>query len=348
MDFAKLLAKLDSIDSKKTLNEGWDEMTKAVKDREAEKGTGKFDKKKVSTGTVYTKKADKDHSEESDEVKKSKKKVKESESKIDEDDVEEGNKFTGNLAKARAAGKKEADLDGDGDMEPVKEAKEKDSDDKEEKCDDCGKPEDDCECDDHDHKDKEKVDENLVAPGQVKWATANAERFVNHYTAKGRTVQEAMNILYKTSHERARKLAESQKMSECYEQAMGSEQDSGMNISSNVDTQTGNKSLTISARGQAAEELAQILKLSGLAGHSHDMKPEIEVMAQEEYANEPKPVVQGMQVQMQQGNDLNRPKGTYPKVAGGDNPMQAMMEDKELKILESRLMKELESIKIKK
>lgn len=42
--------------------------------------------------------------------------------KVDEDDVEEGNKFTGNLAKARAAGKKEADLDGDGDLEKVKES----------------------------------------------------------------------------------------------------------------------------------------------------------------------------------------------------------------------------------
>lgn len=41
---------------------------------------------------------------------------------VEEDDVEEGNKFTGNLAKARAAGKKEADLDGDGDMEKVQES----------------------------------------------------------------------------------------------------------------------------------------------------------------------------------------------------------------------------------
>jgi hypothetical protein len=41
--------------------------------------------------------------------------------KVDEDDVEEGNKFTGNLAKARAAGKTEADLDGDGKMEKVDE-----------------------------------------------------------------------------------------------------------------------------------------------------------------------------------------------------------------------------------
>lgn len=39
-----------------------------------------------------------------------------------EERTEEGNLFTGNLAKARAAGKKEADLDGDGDMEKVKES----------------------------------------------------------------------------------------------------------------------------------------------------------------------------------------------------------------------------------
>jgi len=41
--------------------------------------------------------------------------------KTNEADMEEGNKFTGNLAKARAAGLKKADLDGDGDMETVRE-----------------------------------------------------------------------------------------------------------------------------------------------------------------------------------------------------------------------------------
>jgi hypothetical protein len=41
---------------------------------------------------------------------------------VEEEKTDEGNKFTGNLAKARAAGKKEADLDGDGDMEKVKES----------------------------------------------------------------------------------------------------------------------------------------------------------------------------------------------------------------------------------
>jgi len=44
------------------VEEGWDDMMKMVKDRAKEKGTGNFDKKKVSTGTVYTRKANKDGS----------------------------------------------------------------------------------------------------------------------------------------------------------------------------------------------------------------------------------------------------------------------------------------------
>ena len=39
------------------MEEGWDDMMKAVKDKESEKGTGKFDKKKTSTGTQYTRKS---------------------------------------------------------------------------------------------------------------------------------------------------------------------------------------------------------------------------------------------------------------------------------------------------
>tara|TARA_R110000868_G_scaffold292818_3_gene553337 strand:- start:4 stop:2310 length:2307 start_codon:yes stop_codon:yes gene_type:complete len=41
---------------------------------------------------------------------------------VEEEKTEEGNLFTGNLAKARADGKKQADLDGDGDMEKVRES----------------------------------------------------------------------------------------------------------------------------------------------------------------------------------------------------------------------------------
>ena len=59
-------------------------------------------------------------------------------SSIEEDEMEEGNKFTGNLAKARAQGKKEADLDGDGDMEKVREG--------EDTCNECGMYESECGC----------------------------------------------------------------------------------------------------------------------------------------------------------------------------------------------------------
>jgi hypothetical protein len=49
-------------------------------------------------------------------------KIRSTHDKMDEADMEEGNRFTGNLMKARAAGLKKADLDGDGDMEAVREA----------------------------------------------------------------------------------------------------------------------------------------------------------------------------------------------------------------------------------
>jgi len=48
--------------------------------------------------------------------------IQEAKKEVDEEKTEEGNLFTGNLAKARADGKKQADLDGDGDMEKVRES----------------------------------------------------------------------------------------------------------------------------------------------------------------------------------------------------------------------------------
>ena len=80
---------------------------------------------------------DSDDSSEEDEEK-----VKEAYGQADE-----GNMFTGNLAKARAAGKDEADLDGDGDMEKVHEG--------EGMCNECGMSESMCG-----HSDK--VDESYA------------------------------------------------------------------------------------------------------------------------------------------------------------------------------------------
>lgn len=77
-------AKLEKLKEKniKDLDEGWEDMMKASKEREKEKGTGKFDKKSTSTGTVYTRKSSTfdDGGKDSDTKKaeKKSKKVKES------------------------------------------------------------------------------------------------------------------------------------------------------------------------------------------------------------------------------------------------------------------------------
>jgi hypothetical protein len=48
--------------------------------------------------------------------------IREAKKEVDEEKTDEGNKFAFNVLKAKEAGKKEADLDGDGDMEKVRES----------------------------------------------------------------------------------------------------------------------------------------------------------------------------------------------------------------------------------
>jgi hypothetical protein len=44
-----------------------------------------------------------------------------------------------------------------------------------------------------------------------------------------------------------------------------------------------------------------------------------------------RPEVKGIDDLIMKGNDIHRPKGTYPKVAGGDNPMQRTRESVDLR-----------------
>ena len=81
--------KLEKLKEKnvKDLEEGWEDMMKAAEKKKAEKGTGKFDSKKTSTGTVYTRKSstfddggkdsDTKKAEKKEKSKKAEKKVKE-------------------------------------------------------------------------------------------------------------------------------------------------------------------------------------------------------------------------------------------------------------------------------
>ena len=178
---------------------------------------------------------------------------------VEEDDVEEGNLFTGNLAKARAAGKKEADLDGDGDMEKVSES---------EQIDECGD----------------------MGPGSM----------------------------------------------------MPDQQDK-VNVNANMDSD-GRKTINVSAEGDAAEQLAQLLKLSGMLGGK---QPEMEKSIDEDFVNEPDEKIASVDTLLKAGNDLHKEKESHSdRPYLGDNP-RAVRDNAMLESLEAKLWREFQKDKQK-
>jgi hypothetical protein len=139
---------------------------------------------------------------------------------------------------------------------------------------------------------------------------------------------------------------------ECYDGSMSpmsgaTQEESNLSVSTNMGTNSP-LNVSVTATGGAARELMQMLRLAGL-GSSDEMsdttEPEVVIGAEEmeeDYANAPDEKYSTVD---NPGNDLHRPKGTYPKVAGGDNPM-AMREADELAALEKQLFEELSAIKI--
>lgn len=325
MDFKNLLTKMYSIEGRQVISESKEDMEyyfgkeKKSTSKERETDTGHM-AKKTDKGTQYTKKdlpgqdtskdadtkaaekrAKKKSNESIADILKSLDAIKEGRAEVDEEDTQEGNEFSGELAKAKAAGKKDFEVDGK--KYQVKES-------------------DDDDADDKDDKDKEAVEESHLkekaAPGQEDWIKSNKARFIKQYGK-----EKGLEVLYATAQKRSKKNEDIARISECYDQAMGQqEQESGMNINASTDTRTGSKSLTVTAQGEAAEQLAQILKLSGLGGGTAP-----EAGMEEAYANEPNPETQGIEVQIAQGNDLNRPKTMHKhSYRQGDNPM-AMREE---------------------
>jgi len=109
-------------------------------------------------------------------------------------------------------------------------------------------------------------------------------------------------------------------------------QSDNINVSSVYNSADGQKVLSVNADGDKAEQLLQLLKLSGLLSsdeYSRESSAEIvdDVMATEateeqEYANEPDEEVMDTDVIIKQGTDLNRQKRQHadkPKL--GDNPL---------------------------
>jgi hypothetical protein len=125
----------------------------------------------------------------------------------------------------------------------------------------------------------------------------------------------------KESNSTVDELAECYNMA--YQQAQAEpEQPGRMTVSANTSTE-GTRSLTVNAEGDMADELAQLLSLSGLAGR-HQHQEEMEESAAEEFhANTtPEPSTFSLRSLLDAGDDLNRPKSQHPAAAArGDNPL---------------------------
>lgn len=262
---------------------------------------------------------------------------------VEEDDVEEGNEFSGELAKAKAAGKKEFEVDGK--KYQVKEAEDR-------------------------------------APAKEKgreWTDKSGKK----HPAKEVQGWQSQKGDKEANKEKKATMKESQ-LEECGDMmgGMGAESESGMSVNTSIDTRTGRKTVSISADGESADQLMQMLKLAGMGGgaamgdvdgdgdhdiadHAQEMGGEqVQVVSvplahaeggfkggeeevEETYANDVNPQTQGIETQLRQGTDLNKEKTMVKhNYRGGDNPF-AMKEAKELELLEAELMEELSSIKVK-
>ena len=117
-----------------------------------------------------------------------------------------------------------------------------------------------------------------------------------------------------------------------YQMDMPKEMPSRADVTVNMNSD-GNKNITVHAEGETAEELAQLLKLSGLLDSDKQMAVD------EEYANEPNKKAKSLDSMLHSGDDLHREKSMFKAAAGGDNPM--------LEGLEAKLWREFQKAKQK-
>jgi hypothetical protein len=146
----------------------------------------------------------------------------------------------------------------------------------------------------------------------------------------------------------------------------GSSEKPEINVSTNYNSADDNKSITVTAQGDSATALAQLLKLSGLmgdasaeqseeqptavviAGHPGEEK-EVEEERDPEYANTPDEKTAGIDAAVPSGDDLHKVKGANPNWHGDNAMRTTQFEDNDpIANLGRRLMKEYESIKVAK
>ena len=264
---------------------------------------------------------------------------------MDEEKTEEGNEFSGELAKAKASGADEFEVDGK--KYPVKESEDEEAEDEEADDEDLNESMGDIYEAHVYHRVKSLDGKSSYQHHKTFKDEEEAQDYAKNWNKKHSDDKKTAVVKVKKVGEAVERNPYEQ-LEECYDGAMR-EQESGMSINASTDTRNGTKSLTVTASGESADQLADLLRLSGLAGGGSDMSdgPEVEVHAMgEEYVNEPEVEIQGLQPQIQQGTDLNKPKTMHQhSYRQGDNPM-AMREAEELKAIEQRLNEELAAFKV--
>lgn len=118
----------------------------------------------------------------------------------------------------------------------------------------------------------------------------------------------------------------------------GMDQQDGISINTSMDTKTGRKTVTVTADGDAAEELAQMLKMAGMVGGRSEPKVISLDNELDEYANDPDEKYASTDAIIHTGNDLNKPKSQDPGTANrAANPLgeTAVQEDKLFKLYKS-------------
>ena len=387
--------------SKEQIIEGWDDMMKSVEKRSKDKGTGKFDKKQISTGTVYTRKYDPktgetDDSENVTAVKRGrgrpKKSTFESSTTANKMIAEhfrefiegsiQGGVWTSNPPKKGQSNVPvPQNIDGGSASPAPKTPQSPKSSAPKTSEPSMGSikggvwtaeppkpgekgvavpsalPEDDME-------------EGNAFGGAVAKAKADGVQPGETIKVGGKTypVKEGEELLQMLRIAGIKVLEDTQ-IDECGMSSMGNgmmgqhEQEGRMNVSTNMSSD-GNKSVTITADGNSAVELMQMLKLAGMDGadhgeeHTHSEPEGVMVVSagDEEEVDEAKdsryeasttPEEHVMPVQVQtkggDGDVAGREKKMTPHgYQFGDNP-QAMKESMSLK-----LIKEYEAIKVKK
>jgi hypothetical protein len=195
--------------------------------------------------------------------------------KVDEADVEEGNEFSGELAKAKSSGQKEFEVDGK--KYKVKEATSADLMKRwagifeaEEKCADCGEVHTgDCAEDT-----KEKVDEVKMA--DLPSRTVKGKSYGNQDDYE--KPPEDKRRPAKTMPLKKDKKPLGEAMEECMDGGEGG-MDDNFSINSSMDS-SGHKSVSITASGSKADELTNILRNAGLGvmGSSDHAEPDADNM----------------------------------------------------------------------